>query len=126
MVCGVFLNVGVRLSMTCSLRCNPRCCLSGRPGCITCRTANLRRASMCSGGGVEMAEELEKFWQLKVFQWGISLGKAVVILVLGWLIARIGARLLARGLRRVRLEATLVPFLSSLLYALILVIVVVT
>jgi small conductance mechanosensitive channel len=71
-------------------------------------------------------ENLKKFWQVQAVQLAISLAKAAAILVVGWVVARTVSRLLTRTLQRLRVETTLIPFLSSLAYALVLVIVVVT
>ncbi len=67
--------------------------------------------------------DLNPYLELPAVQWSLSLLKAVAILGGGWLAAHLGMRWLAAGLRRVHLDPTLVAFLSSLTYSLLLVVV---
>jgi small conductance mechanosensitive channel len=68
---------------------------------------------------------LEQFWQQQLLQGGINLGKAVLVLALGWLAVGLLMRMLTGGLRRTALDATLAGFLGSLAYVLLLVVVIV-
>lgn len=52
--------------------------------------------------------------------WGLSVVGAVVVLVLGLFVAKIGRGWARRALRRTKLDETLIPFISSLVYYLIL------
>ena len=52
--------------------------------------------------------------------YGMSVLGAIVILVLGWIAARIGRRIIGRLLERSRVDLTVVSFASSLVYFLIL------
>jgi len=51
-----------------------------------------------------------------VAAWGLRVAGALAVLVFGLLVARVLRSLVRRGLERSRLDATLVPFLSGLLY----------
>lgn len=73
----------------------------------------------------EFWKEAQTFLQMQVVQWGLNISKALLILIAGWLAARLLARLFSNFMKRLRLDATLVTFLNSLTYAVLLVIVVV-
>jgi small conductance mechanosensitive channel len=66
---------------------------------------------------------LREFWQDLALQWGLSFLKAAAILVVGWFAARATTGLLARFLRGVRLDPTLIGFLTSMAYAFVLIVV---
>ena len=69
-----------------------------------------------------IAEELGP-WAVLIADWAINVGSAVLILIIGWILAGWMQSIVARGLRRVPgMDSTLVPFLSSILKYLILVI----
>jgi small conductance mechanosensitive channel len=52
--------------------------------------------------------------------WGLKLVSAIVVLILGRFIARWGDRIVRRGLERSNTDPTLIPFISSLAYYLLL------
>ncbi len=70
--------------------------------------------------------EINRYLELPAIQGSLHFLKAVAILGLGWLAARVGTHWLAQLLRRVRLEPTLVAFLSSLGYTILLIVVAIT
>lgn len=70
--------------------------------------------------------DLKEFWQLQAIHWSLNILKAMVILGVGWFAAQLAMRFLSDFLRRIRMDPTLVSFLSSLIYALLLIIVAVT
>lgn len=67
--------------------------------------------------------DLADYWQVLALQWGLSLLKAIAILVVGWFGARLATQLLTNFLQRIRLDPTLVSFLASLTYAFVLIVV---
>lgn len=58
-------------------------------------------------------------------EWGLNIAGAVVVLVLGRIVAGWARRVTRRGLERAGLDATLVPFLASLVYYLVTAVVVI-
>lgn len=62
-------------------------------------------------------------WAMLAADWAINLGSAILILVIGWILSGWMQSIVARGLRRVPgMDSTLVPFLSSIIKYLILII----
>jgi small conductance mechanosensitive channel len=55
-----------------------------------------------------------------VSQWGLRVVGAIAILVIGWTVAKIIRGSVRRGLERASIDATLVPFISKLVYYLVL------
>lgn len=55
-----------------------------------------------------------------VSQWGLRVVGAVAILIIGWTAAKLIRASIRRGLERAKVDATLVPFISKLVYYLVL------
>ena len=55
-----------------------------------------------------------------VSTWGLQVVGAIAVLVIGWLVAKIVRRWTAAALGRTKLDQTLVPFLSSFVYYIVL------
>lgn len=60
-----------------------------------------------------------------VTQWGLRAVGAIVVLILGWTAAGLARRALRRALDRAQVDSTLVPFLSGMLYYLLVAVVVI-
>lgn len=58
-------------------------------------------------------------------QWGLRAVGAIVVLILGWTAAGLVRRAVRRGLKRAQVDSTLVPFLSGMLYYLVVAVVVI-
>jgi small conductance mechanosensitive channel len=55
-----------------------------------------------------------------VSQWGLRVVGAIAILVIGWTVAKMIRGSVRKGLERAKVDATLVPFISKLVYYLVL------
>ena len=72
--------------------------------------------------------DLNAFWtslSAIVSQWGLKVVGAIAVLFVGWMIAKAIRGALKRGLTRSKVDPTLIPFLSSMAYYLLLAMVVV-
>lgn len=65
--------------------------------------------------GFDMSTVMEGMAEL-LSTWGLRVVGAIAVLVLGWMIARMVRRAVTRALTRSKLDVTLVPFLTSIVY----------
>lgn len=67
--------------------------------------------------GISISQEMIEKW---LFVYGVNLVAALLILVVGWIGAKLVRKFAARLMERARLEHILVSFLSNIIYALVL------
>lgn len=67
--------------------------------------------------GFNLSQEMVQEW---LFVYGLNLAASLVILVLGWIGAKMVRRVAANVMERARFEKILVSFLSNIIYALVL------
>ncbi|MCH2547407.1 MAG: mechanosensitive ion channel [Alphaproteobacteria bacterium] len=72
--------------------------------------------------GYALSQEMVEEW---VFIYGLNLVAALLILVIGWIAAKITRKFAAKIMERARLEKILISFLSNIIYALVLAFVVI-